>query len=170
MFYKTSFTIILLFVIGSPFGQVIHLEENKPTLVNGIEYGYLINNEQSKSAGGEEYSRFEIMLYATNQSGCTKLYSDNSVYRSSDVLNTIAVYNCTNANGKRLTSKSGSVKVRDFNLPVKTKVDGKEIVQTIKAGYIFFNGETLKTNIIVLVPKGTLPVINCTLNNLPEMR
>ena len=45
----------------------------------------------------------------------------------------------------------------------------KEVTRTVKAGYIFRNGETLKTNIIVLVPKGERPVIQCTVNNLPEL-
>jgi hypothetical protein len=45
----------------------------------------------------------------------------------------------------------------------------KEVTKAVKAGYIFRNGETLKTNIIVLVPKGERPVIQCTVNNLPEL-
>ena len=78
-------------------------------------------------------------------------------------------FNCTNANGKRLTAKSGTVKARDFYVNAKVQENGKEVTRTVKAGYIFRNGETLKNNIIVLVPKGERPVIQCTVNNLPEL-
>ena len=79
-------------------------------------------------------------------------------------------YRCrTNANGKRLTAKSGTVKAREFYVNARVQENGKEVTKAVKAGYIFRNSETLKTNIIVLVPKGERPVIQCTVNNLPEL-
>jgi len=171
MFRKISFLLVpfsLLFL--SVQAQLINLEENKPSVQNGIEYGYIVKNEQVKSAKGEEYSRFEVTLYATNKSGCTRLFSNRASFLSDENPNLLANYNCTNANGKRLTAKSGSVKARDFYVNAKVTEGGKEVNQSVKAGYIFRNGETLKNNIIVLVPKGDRPVINCTLNNLPELQ
>ena len=137
--------------------------------MDGIEYGYYIKNEQAKAVKDEEYSRFEITIYTTNKSGCTKIYSERISVLSSEPSNLLAGFNCTNANGKRLTAKSGAVKARDFYLNAKLQENGKEITKAVKAGYIFRNGETLKTNIIVLVPKGERPVIQCTPNNLPEL-
>jgi hypothetical protein len=149
--------------------QMTDLEEKKPETIDGIEYGYFIKNEQVKNVKDEEYSRFEITLYATNKSGCTKLYAEKVSVLSSETPNLIVSFNCTNANGKRLTAKSGTVKARDFYVNAKVQENGKEVTRTVKAGYIFRNGETLKTNIIVLVPKGERPVIQCTVNNLPEL-
>lgn len=149
--------------------QMTDLEEKKPETIDGIEYGYFIKNEQVKNVKDEEYSRFEITLYATNKSGCTKLYAEKVSVLSSESPNLIVSFNCTNANGKRLTAKSGTVKARDFYVNAKVQENGKEVTRTVKAGYIFRNGETLKTNIIVLVPKGERPVIQCTVNNLPEL-
>ena len=171
MFCKTSFLLLpLLFGLSTGFAQVTNLDENKPTLIDGIEYGYIVKNEQSKTAKGEEYSRFEITLYATNKSGCTKLYSNRTGFLSDDVPNLLATYNCNNANGKRLTAKSGTVKARDFYVNTKVTEGGKEVNQSVKAGYIFRNGETIKSNIIVWVPKGDRPVMNCTLNALAELQ
>jgi hypothetical protein len=171
MFYKTSFLLLpLLLSLFVGLGQVTNLDENKPVVINGIEYGYIIRNEQSKTVKDEDYGRFEITLYTTNQSGCTKLYSSRVGFISDDALNLIATFNCTNANGKRLTAKGGTVKARDFFVNAKVNEGGKEISRTVNAGYIFRNGETIKTNIIVLVPKGDRPVMNCTLNNLPELQ
>lgn len=171
MFCKTSFLLfVLLLAAFAGFSQQTNLDENKPAVINGVEYGYIIRNEQSKSAKGEEYGRFEISLYATNKSGCTKLYSDRNSFLSSDAVNLLVTFNCNNANGKRLTAKSGTVKARDFYINAKVTENGKEVSQSVKAGYIFRNGETIKTNIIVLVPKGERPVMNCTLNSLPELQ
>ena len=169
MFSASSFLLaVAILPVSAVFGQSI--EENKPLLADGIEYGYIIKNEQVKSAKGEEYSRFELTLYATNKSGCTKLYADRISFLSDESPNLIATFNCSNANGKRLTSKSGTVKARDFYINAKVTESGKEVTRSVKAGYIFRNGETIKTNIIILVPKGDRPLINFTGNNLPELR
>ena len=170
MFSKTSFLILLfLLSFSTAFCQIADLTEKKPVTYDGIEYGYLIKNEQTKTAKGEEYSRFEITLFATNKSGCTKLYAQRTSYRTDDYPNLLATFNCSNANGKRLTAKSGTVKARDFYVPVKIKENGKEVTQNVQAGYMFRNGETIKTNIIVLVPKDEKPVLQCSVNNLQEL-
>lgn len=171
MFLRRSFYCVLFMLSASPaFCQSTDLEEKKPVLINGIEYGYTIRNEQTKAAKGEEYSRFEITLYATNKTGCTKLYANRVSIFASDAPNLLATYNCTNANGKRLTSKSGTVRARDFYVSAKVTENGKETTQSVKAGFIFRNGETLRDNIIVLVPLGERPVINCSVNTLPELQ
>jgi hypothetical protein len=172
MFGKTSFlVIVLLLTFSIGFAQLFDIEEKKPVIENGIEYGYIIKNEQTKTNKGEEYSRYEITLYATNKSGCTKIYSDRRSFLSSNENpNLIATYNCNNANGKRFTAKNGTVKARDFYLDVKMEENGKEITKSVKAGYIFRNGETIKNNIIVLVPKDERPILQCTVNNLPELQ
>jgi hypothetical protein len=167
---RISFLIFsILFSTVQSIAQITDLEEKKPETINGIEYGYFIKNEQVKNVKDEEYSRFEITLYATNKSGCTKLYAEKVSVLSSETPNLIVSFNCTNANGKRLTAKSGTVKARDFYVNAKVQENGKEVTKAVKAGYIFRNGETLKNNIIVLVPKGERPVMQCTVNNLPEL-
>ncbi|MBL7700609.1 MAG: hypothetical protein JNM14_00035 [Ferruginibacter sp.] len=171
MLYKISFLLLAIFVAfitGS--AQIVDLKEKTPTLINGVEYGYLIKNEQTKSNKGEEYSRFEIALYATNKSGCTKLYAERTAIYSYDDPALLATFNCTNANGKRLTAKSGNVKAREFNVNVKVKEGDKEVNRVARAGYMFRNGETLRANIIVLVPLNERPAITCSLNTLPELQ
>lgn len=172
MFGKTSFLLsisVLGFLTG--FAQIFDLEEKKPVTENGVEYGYILKNEQTKANKGEEYSRFEITLYATNRSGCSKIFAERRSFLSgNENPNLIATFNCINANGKRFTAKAGTVKARDFYLTVSVNENGKDVNRSVKAGYIFRNGETIKDNIIVLVPKGDKPVIQCTLNSLPELQ
>lgn len=170
MVSRISFLLFsILFSAVQSIAQMTDLEEKKPAIIDEIEYGYFIKNEQVKNVKDEEYSRFEITLYATNKSGCTKLYAEKVSILSSETPNLIVSFNCTNANGKRLTAKSGTVKARDFYVNAKVQENGKEVTRTVKAGYIFRNSETLKNNIIVLVPKGVRPLIQCTVNNLPEL-
>ena len=171
MFIKTSFIATFLFIIcSSSFAHIFDLEEKKPVLENGFEYGYIIKSEQIKNAGGEDYGRFVISLYVSNKSNCTKIYAERVSAFSGETPNLLATFNCNNANGKRLTSKNGSVKARDFYINLKRNVDGKETAKAVKAGYIFRNAETLKEDIIVLVPKAERPVIQCTANSLPELQ
>ncbi len=169
MFPKISFLIVVLFCCSYSFAQLITIEEKKPQTVDGIEYGYYIKNEQTKSVKDEEYGRFEITLYVSNKSGCTKIYAERVGILSSETTNLLASFNCSNSNGKRLTAKSGTVKARDFYCNAKVQENGKEVTRAVKAGDIFRNGETLKTTIIVLVPKGERPVLQCAVNNLPEL-
>jgi len=171
MFRKTPFLLLtMLMVFGSLSAQNADIGEKKPVTFDGVEYGYIIKNEQTKSAKGEEYGRFEITLYATNKSGCTKLFADLSTVLSPETANLLATFNCGNANGKRLTAKSGTLKVRDFNVNVKVKDGDKEVTRLAKAGYMFRSGETLRTNIIVLVPLNERPVVSCSLNALPVLQ
>ena len=165
MFCKDLFiSISFCFATFVSAAQVVDVDDKKPASVNGIEYGYIIKNEQVKSASNEEFSRFEITLYATNKSGCTKLYADK--FSSDGKPNVMATFYCNNANGKRLTAKGGDISAKEFDVPVKVN----DKTTSIKVGYIFRNGETVRNNIIVLVPKGDKPVMQCTLNYLPELQ
>ncbi|MEI9911439.1 MAG: hypothetical protein WDO71_18370 [Bacteroidota bacterium] len=94
--------------MAAAHSKVVNLEEGKPYLYNGLEYSYYISNESSKEVKGEDYERYEVNLVVTNTSGCLKLIPFKSGWTGStssedDVM--IAEFNCTNANGKRLTSK-----------------------------------------------------------------
>lgn len=154
---------IFLISIGLVNAQTLDLNEKEPVISNGIEYGYIIKNEQTKSISKEDYSRYEVSLSATNKSGCTKLYADKVTGLVQN--NVLVNFSCLNANGKRLTSKTCDVEVTPFMVTVKV-LDKN---QSLKAGYIFRNGETIRKNIIVLVSKGERPRVSCTVNALLEL-
>ncbi|MBS1510708.1 MAG: ABC transporter permease [Bacteroidetes bacterium] len=169
---RVQITFLLVAVIAfhcTGLAQVTSLDEKTPQTINGIEYGYVVKNEQTKTVKDEDYSRYEITLYATNKSGCTQLYRERVSLVSSEQANLIASFSCLNATGKRLTAKSGTIKAKEFYVTAKVQENGKEISKTVKAGYIFRNGETVQTNIIVIVPKGERPSMQFTPNMLPEL-
>jgi hypothetical protein len=141
------------------------VEENKPTTVDGIEYGYSIKNETTKKVKGDEYSRFVITFYATNTTNSSKIYEKprTTSFGSGDP-NEIAVFNITNATGKRLTSKSADMEVPDFRMPVEVEdkdCNGKTVKKTFDAviGYILRPSQSITREIIVIVPLDEKPVV-----------
>jgi hypothetical protein len=177
---KTTFLLAILFfgvVLHSQ--QVVNLEEGKPYAYNGLEYGYYITNESSKEVKGEDYERYEINLTVTNNSGCLKLIpfkagwngSTGSTSNEDDVM--IAEFNCMNATGKRLTSKKGTVNAKAWYSNVRIPDEStKDKYKTISAqvGYAVRNGQTVTNRIIVIVPKGERPKMNCRIIYLPEVQ
>jgi hypothetical protein len=156
--------------------KIVTLNENETITDNGLEYGYLITNEKNKSVKGEDYDRFELELFVTNKSGCTKVFpfkTNNLGQISEDNNYILADFNVQNATGKRLTAKSG--KVEATALRTMVKVDGivtqsgnnNGFVQAL-IGYGIRNNAYLKKNIIVIIPKGERPKITCKTMYLPE--
>ena len=169
MFIKTCFASVAFFLSFSAAAQTFDIEEKTPYTDNGFEYGFIVKNEQIKKAGDEEYSRYEITFFISNKSGCNKIYEEKVSSYSYDNPNLLATFNCRNANGKRFTSKSGSVKAKELYINVKKKEGDKDVTERVKAGYIFRNGETLRDNVIVIVPKGERPQIQCSVNSPQEL-
>lgn len=154
--------------------QTFDIAEKSSVTQDGIEYGYQIRSEQIKEAGGEEYSRFEISFYITNKSGCNRYYALPAGSYTTYNHQLLASFNISNANGKRLTSKNAQIRAREFYTPVKIKerIDGKdkERTETVQVGYIFRDAETLRDQVIVLVPKGERPQVSCTSNHPPVLQ
>lgn len=156
--------------------QTQRLEENKSIFINGIELGYRINKESTKKSGNEEYSRYVLSLYAVNNSECSRYYYFRndfySAYGSNDD-NLVATFYVRNANGKRLTSTSGTVTAKDWWVPVRVSErdgNGREVYRTrqMLAGYVFRRGDQLESQIIVLVPQGDVPSVEVALRYYVE--
>jgi hypothetical protein len=126
-------------------------------VINGTQYGYSINNVQSK----DDYERYEIRFFIKN-TGCTKY----TLTRNSNVMgfgnsgeNAVATFNCINATGKRLTNKNTSLNANVWYLTI-TKNMSKELAgKVIQVGYIFRSGETITGSEILITPKGEFPNI-----------
>ena len=157
--------IFFLIISNNSFSQVSYdIDLGKPYVLNGIEYGYEIRNERKKEVRKEDFSRFEITAYIINKSGCTKLLFPNKTFFGIDYQDVMADFDCLNATGKRLTSKSAKVRAKDFYAPYTytTKgADGKDFKNnvTVKVGNMLRNGETITNNFVVIVPDGERPMM-----------
>lgn len=151
--------------------QVSELEEKTPYQYNGLEYGYYITNEKSKEVKGDDMDRFEIVLYVSNKSGSLKLIPFINLDNVEDEV-TVAEFSCRNATGKRLTAKNGKVNAKPWftqvRVPDETASNKFKFVKA-QVGYAIKAGETISTKIIVIVPKGERPKLNCRPVYFPEV-
>jgi hypothetical protein len=141
------------------------VEEGKPFVMNGIEYGYEIRNESKKGIKKEEYNKFEVRAFVTNKSGCTKImFPRQTLLLGLDYQDVMAEFDCINATGKRLTSKSAKVKAREFTAPYSyttRDANGKDFKNNVyvKVGNMLKNGETIYNNFTVILQDGERPNI-----------
>jgi hypothetical protein len=167
---RQKITLLLLSVLSfctAKAQSVTDLTENTPYKNNGLEYGFYVSNERSKAVKGEDYERYEVILYVNNNSSCAKIIPLRNVsFTSSSSDETLlADFTVKNATGKRLTSKSGKVNASPWYTQVKLS-DGTKV--QAQAGYILRIGESVTNKIIVIVPKGERPNVNCRMVNVQE--
>lgn len=172
-FFACFFFLIILY---SPlFGQQAYdVEPGKPAQLNGIDYGFEIRNERHIDISGESFMRYELTIYATNKSSCTKIMFPKQALLGQDDQNELANFDCLNATGKRLTSKNGKVMARPFVVPYRQRVktaEGKEVVTTtnIQAGHMLRTGETVNNSFIVIVPNGEKPLMKVRIIEIPDI-
>ncbi len=141
------------------------LTEGSHEIINNIEYGYVITNIQSK----EDHERYEIKFYATNNS-CTKYVPlRKSISFSEKQQNIIGEFSCTNATGKRFTTKGKILTMPDWNYTIQNDIDGKGLIgRTIPIGYYFRKDQTISATEIILTPKGEKPEVKIFAAIIPE--
>lgn len=151
--------------------QAKAITEETPLVVDGIEYGYSIKNAGTKEVSNKDFSRYEVTLYATNKSECSRivLFGQSLSLLESD-FKTLAKFDCINATGARLTSKTGEVNAKPMFVTarVSTKDDkGKSIVesQKVQIGYYLGVGESAEENVIFIVPLNAKPEIKVRITN-----
>ncbi|AQG78498.1 ABC transporter permease [Spirosoma montaniterrae] len=161
--------------INPIFAQTAYdVSPGQPAQLNGVEYGVEVLNERSKDVKTEEYNRVELGLYVANRSGCTKLiFPRQTLFGTESDPDLLATFDCLNATGKRMTSKSGTVSARPFTIPYKQTVksaEGKDVVTTtdVPAGFILRNGESITNRIIVIVPSGEQPRLRVRIKEIVD--
>lgn len=165
----------LVATTGSLFAQQAHdVLPGEPAQLNGIDYGFDIRNESRIDIGGDPFMRYEVTVYTTNKSNCSKVFFPKPTFLSSTDPNQLAEFDCLNATGKRLTNKSAKVLARPFTVPYQQKIktaDGKDAYSTatIQAGYVLRNGETVSNSFIAIVPDGEKPRMKVRINEIPDL-
>jgi hypothetical protein len=178
MVYRFFEVVLCMFLTVQLQAQVRRsIEEDKPILIDGVELGYLITEEDSRSAGREEYARFRISFYANN-GACVRTFRlrDNTAGMGSSTVpdNTVATFFVRNANGRRMTSRESRLLAREWWIPVRLRErspEGREVtvVREMMAGHIFREGDHLENSIIVLVPLGERPKVDVILNRASDL-
>lgn len=160
--------LLIILIATSSFArgqQSKAITEETPVVSDGIEYGYSIKNISTKEVNNKDYSRYEVTLYATNKSGCSRVaLLDQNLSSLFTDISVLAKFDCINATGARLTSKSGDVSAKPMYVTarVSTRDDkGKSTTenQKVHIGYYLGAGETTEQNVIFIVPLNTKPEI-----------
>jgi hypothetical protein len=155
--------------------QAFDVPSNEPVVMNGIEYGYTIRNETKKEVGGKGvFGRYEVTLFVTNRSGCSKIMMPRQTFTGLQYQDLLAEFDCLNATGMRLTSKSGTLRANEFYVPYSTSTKGPDgkIVTTsvqVRIGNLLRNGETVTNSFIFIVPEGERPVLRVRIPELPDL-
>lgn len=156
--------------------QTITLNDSLATIVNGLSYGYTVTNGRSRSIKGDEFDRYEIILFVTNLSGCAKAVPLKTSLTGTvdfDSNTEIGNFNVTNANGRRLTAKGAIVNAKPWYMNVRVNAQLTANGQTNINAHIanaIKNDETITKAITVLVPKGEKPKVNCRTRLLVELQ
>lgn len=170
--------LLLLLGVGLVFPaiaqQSYEIALNKPAEINGIEYGYTIRNECKKEVSTlGTVKRYELTVYATNKSGVTKLFSPRQTSFGVRDQDLIARFDCINATGAKLTSKTISLRARPVSMSYTASAkntddeDGRTAIPA-QTGHTFDNGETLTNNVVVIVPDGEEPRLRVRVRSLEK--
>ncbi|WP_420146541.1 ABC transporter permease [Spirosoma sp.] len=166
MNFRSFYTVITLnicLLLSAQAQPSYEVTDKEPAQFNGVEYGYSIRNESTKDMGSKgTFKRYELTVYVTNKSGCTKLFFPRQTTFGLQNQDLLANFDCVNATGARLTSKTATVRARPFLVPYSTttkNAEGKEVINTIQvqAGHMLDNGETVTNHVIVIVPDNEQP-------------
>ncbi|MBD2700212.1 ABC transporter permease [Spirosoma sp. BT702] len=167
---------LLLAILHNPLfaQQAQDIQAGQPVQLNGLDYGYEINNERRLDISGEIFMRYEISIYVSNKSSCTKLFLPKQTLLGQEDLNQLAFFDCVNATGKRLTSRGAKIMARPFSVPYQQRIknaEGKEVNTTtyVQAGHMLRNGETVSNTFVAIVPDGEKPIMKVRIREIPEL-
>ncbi len=152
----------------------VDVPPTEPVVMNGIEYGYTIRNQSKKEVGSKgQFGRFEVTLYVTNRSGCSRILMPRQSFTGLQYQDLLADFDCLNATGMRLTSKTGSLRAKEFYVPYTTGLkgpDGKTVTSTVqvRVGNMVRNGESITENVIFIVPDGEQPQVKVRMAELMD--
>lgn len=159
--------LVLMMVILSSvcMGQSKAITEETPFLADGIEYGYSIRNAGSKEVSNKDFSRYEVTLYATNKGECSRIiFFGQSLNLFESDNRALAKFDCVNATGARLTTKTGELNAKPMFVTARVNTrdeKGKATTenQKVQVGYYIGAGETVEENVIFIVPLNSKPDI-----------
>lgn len=175
---RTFFFITLFFALSfeAKAQAAFPLDEGEAQFKNNVEVSYRIMNHRERSVGKKgTYERYEVAIVFRNK-GAEGINVRFSGGETDEELNKqqyrIARVECTNATGYRMTSKFQEVFPEEHLYRITHYVQEEDdegqrkIVkrtENLTVGYHFTVGEVREVRMVVIVPKGEKPVLQCQL-------
>jgi len=175
---RTLFFITLFFALsfGAKAQAAFPLMEGETQLKNGIEVSYRIMNHRERSIGRKgDFERYEVAVVFRNVSGegiNVRFNGGETDEQLNKQQYRIARAECLNATGYRMTSKFLEVFPEEHLYRITHYVqeedeDGKRKIvkrtENLTVGYHFTVGEVREVRMVVIVPEGEKPVLQCQL-------
>lgn len=153
------------------------MEDGEVMEYNGLRVGYRITNVSTREVGREIFDRYTITAFVTNFSPCEvgiRLTGNERPGFINDQVLRLATFDCLNATGARLTSRSVDITLRNdpiyytYRYQIRLP-DGKmeNRTENIIVGYMLERNRTREVDFIVIVPRGEKPKIRVTVYPLP---
>ncbi|MCU0450056.1 MAG: hypothetical protein MUC97_09500 [Bernardetiaceae bacterium] len=171
---------ILLFAAGALLLPLVGLAQTDKLLaegenwqVRGLTLGYRITNVRKQEVKKENFDRYEITAYVYNEGGCeVGVWFTGNERQDQQLRNnaqSLVIFECVNATGARLTSKSSSLGLEPRYFThrwTERNAEGKEISrsQDLLVGYHLPQGRRRESRFIVIVPEGQAPNLRAVVN------
>jgi hypothetical protein len=155
----------ILLAGGTQAQQTYTVTDKSPVVVDGLEMGFTIKSTEEKTVGDKgEFSRYAIRFYIKNTTAQEKiiLYKQG-LNLMNNVSDQLVQFNCLNATGARLTTKSAILSAAPCNVLAQFEETDCNTKKTIKSkrfvqiGYSIKGGQTFTTDGIVIVPLNQQP-------------
>ena len=153
---------------GTQAQQTYHVTDTHPAVVNGLEMGFSVKSKEEKSVGDKgNFSRYALRFYITNTTSEAKLILyKQGLNLLGNVSDQLVQFNCKNATGARLTTKSALLNAEPCMLAamVEDKECGSNKVvknkRMVQVGFWIKAGQTISTDGIVIVPLNQQPDVD----------
>jgi hypothetical protein len=146
-------TLLLIFIATTTLTRVlaqpgIPVTDQQPQIIEGLKCGYIIKSLETKEVGDKgNFSRYSVNFYVTNVTDMPRIFyfrrGTNGINGVSDLL---VQFNCLNATGARLTSKSVVIHATPHQ-----EFHERDRRQE-QVGYSIMPGQTINTEAIIIVP------------------
>ncbi len=165
---KILFTLLLISTSFLSFSQsAISLEDSKPVIHDGYEYGFSIDKKTGWTSliSRKKYEEYVVTFYVKNRSianHTSLMYSDGK----NVVCDPLAEFNCLNAIDKRDGVSNLVVYGKPKTIPVPEKeyqtsyynstpiVFSKDIKKEVLIGYVLPREELVSATVTVVIPQG----------------
>src|ERR1700712_4420674 len=145
--------------------QAFPVTDQQPQVIDGLTIGYNIKSTELKKVGDKgDFSRYSVRFFVSNTSLQAKIVLYKQGWNiGNSVSDKLVQFNCINATGARLTSKSVTISAEPCNVmalvddraPGSNKsVQNKRLVQI---GYWIKPGQTITADVILIVPLNEQP-------------
>src|SRR5882724_6418445 len=150
--------------------QVISVPADAPVTTGGLKIGFNLSRGQEAPAKANN-NRYNTEFYVTNITSEAKiiLFKQNFEVAGGDVSPNLVQFDCLNATGAERTSKGTTVQAKPCTVTALVDdrdcnaAQSKKNKREVQIGYWIKPGETISSNVTILLPPNAKPDVKATI-------